>query len=102
MLLIVLVIGFAVLPRHGLKPEELDGEPVSDPKEQSALYDAATKRISSDHPDFHSENFRSQVESIIQKKGGHFTVLLHYRDVSNDRRFLCSINETGTGNCEEK
>ena len=103
--LFILWIGHAALPRQVLWPGDLDGEPVSDPKELSALYDAATKRVSSDHPDFHSENFSGQVGSIIREQGlfgGRFMVLLHYRDASTDRRFLCRLNETGAGSCEEK
>jgi hypothetical protein len=98
----ILWIPYAASSRHGLKSEDLDGEPVSDPKVQSTLYGAATKRVTSDYPDLRSENFASQIESIIQKKGNYFTVVLHYREGSNDRRFLCRITETGVGICEEK
>lgn len=74
-----------------LRPVDLDGDPVHDSAEQLALYSAAQKRLA-DHPGFRSDNISNGVSSIIQKKGTRATVLLHYREGSSDRRFVCTIN----------
>jgi len=85
-----------------LRPEDLDGDSVFDPTEPASLYGTAQRRVLGDHPGFRSENLSNLTNSIIQKKGTRATVLLHYRDGSSDKRFLCTINAPELARCEEK
>jgi hypothetical protein len=85
-----------------LRPDDLDGDSVFDPTEQASLYGTAQRRVLGDHPGFRSAHISNQANSIIQKKGTKSTVLLHYREGSSDRRFICTIGPNAVATCEER
>jgi len=85
-----------------LRPDDLDGDSVFDPAEQASLYATAQRRVLDDHPTFRSENLSNQASTLIQKKGVKSKVLLHYREGSSDRRFVCTIEAAAVTRCEER